>query len=1122
MAYQETMIVTDERIDNIQIADPALYAAASAHIVHVSEGGILSAGYVRAGGTCYVSAGGSLNGLYLQDANPFMYVYAGGKVTNLRIGGAGAKNLIVSGGTVITYVQRAAGAPVTSVVAGGVVSNMSMAAGRAILSGGGTISGATVTGGVVTVDNLGLLLNVNATGANTIALGATGARLGGANTVIAAGALSGGNPGYTRAPGVLVDLAASGNWQFCAGLRLENLTINDGGYAHIQDGAVASDVTLAANGKGLFVSNTGVATNVTMNGGSARIYGGGDLVDVKAAAGTINLFQANAGLGGSKTEFAAGRLNGNAAAYAEAGTLHDFTTVLDVRFVSGLHLENLTVTGARKATLNDGVTASGVTVAAGANTVDVNDGARVFGATVNNGGAAFHVSSGGYASGVRLEGAHKDLIYMYIHDGGVAEDVSISDYSYKYIIGYDGARLNGLNMSGGQVQMSGGVVNGATVNAGELRIYAGATAVNPVIESGGTLTVYSGGTLENAVIKTNTLLKITDGANTGDRITLDFAAATGTSDMQMIDYVNRLSPNTSVWLTGVHTGATYLGTNGNLGREVYVSNGLYSFEVPGDNTTEVVDAAYLRKYSFNGGRRLFTAPIEVTSGAALSLTAADTYESGGANRAALWTDDADADVAAVAENFGGDAYVTLGGAALTKALYGAADNYDGTVNLRLLTGELNNLAAGAQAGKTVGAVKLTFAGADMKGVGYAGGFGNVTGRTETLVYSSTIFKDFYAGALANHAKTGTVTSVGDIALTVWGGEFRGNLYGASAVKASAANAHTAGDVTLTITNGRTTKSNFCCFAGGYATGSAADATVYTVGNVTVDVSGGSWGEAHGGRGLFGGVMASGVGAQAGNVTISVSGGSFGNVHGGGWAQKGGVSTVGNVDITIAGDATVANVFGGGSHSTSGGATAVAGDVTITVAGGNITNAIYAKGHTAGDSVTGTVRVNFTGRHDCVCDVFGYSYVGGDGNSDALVFTDYTGSFTGAIGGFAAIKLAGDTELTLATDAEKSISNSRWEFDLTERDSARRGDALVNLDAFNDHSSVIVTFADDAQAQGGWNLARIGDVNAAVFDLTIGDTGIATDLAFGGAISGGAYDGWGFTLDDGMLKFQKLA
>ena len=139
---------------------------------------------------------------------------------------------------------------------------------------------------------------------------------------------------------------------------------------------------------------------------------------------------------------------------------------------------------------------------------------------------------------------------------------------------------------------------------------------------------------------------------------------------------------------------------------------------------------------------------------------------------------------------GGTLYI-YGGATVDGITYsegtlnifsGASGDFANTVNLYAKSGTIRNLAAGAEAGGSVGAVKLTVDGADFTGTAYAGGFGSVTGATETLVADGTFAKDFYAGALANYAKTGELTDVGDVSLTVDGGSFAGNPYGASAVK----------------------------------------------------------------------------------------------------------------------------------------------------------------------------------------------------------------------------------------------------------------------------------------------------------------------------------------------------
>jgi len=467
----------------------------------------------------------------------------------------------------------------------------------------------------------------------------------------------------------------------------------------------------------------------------------------------------------------------------------------------------------------------------------------------------------------------------------------------------------------------------------------------------------------------------------------------------------------------------------------------------------------------------------------------------------------------------GNVLLEIDGTEVGGALFGAAGNYVGTVNIEAKSGTIRNLAAGAEANGSVAGVKLLLAEADVAGVAYAGGFGNVAGETETQIDGGTFAKDFYAGALANYKKTGTVTNTGDIRFTIDGGEFSGNVYGASAVKAGSATTtvHTAGDVTLKLAGGSTAKDDFCCFAGGYATGSAESTTaVYTVGDIDVEISGGSWGKAHGGRGIFGGVFASKVTAEAQDVSITISGGTLGNVYGGGWAQKGGKSIVGDVSITIT-DGTLANVFGGGSTSTSGGSTS-AKNVTITVSGGNITGAIYAKGQTEYDLVASAV-VTFTGAADYGCGVYGYDHVDGAASNAALTFNAYTGSFSGDIGGFASVKFAGGTAMTLGT-AAADVSNTAWTFDIAERSETLAGTALLDW-AAADFAGDTIALDPGTTTPTEWTLIAAASTTAyGTFDVE----GIATGLVLDQQIAdtGTAWDGWGFTLDESTLKFKHLA
>ena len=291
--------------------------------------------------------------------------------------------------------------------------------------------------------------------------------------------------------------------------------------------------------------------------------------------------------------------------------------------------------------------------------------------------------------------------------------------------------------------------------------------------------------------------------------------------------------------------------------------------------------------------------------------------------------------------------------------------------------------------------------------------------------------------------------------------------------------------------------------------------------MTAEIAGGSWGTAAGGRGVFGGVMASGVeAAVTGAVNITISGGSMGNVYGGGWAQKtNGKSIVGDVNLTITGG-TIANVFGGGSHSTSGGTTA-AGNVTITVSGGNITGDIFARGQLDGDT-TEAAEVIFTGGTNYGCGVWGYSYVSGGTETEddvKLSFDGYTGTFAGKVGGFNGIAFADGAAATF--DAAAEISNGAWEFDLSDRAAALSGTSLLtwsNADFAGD--TVKVNFADATQAAAGWSIADAA-FTGATFDLYIGGSEI-TNVAYDTEISGGDWDGWKFTDENGTLKFKQLA
>ena len=126
-----------------------------------------------------------------------------------------------------------------------------------------------------------------------------------------------------------------------------------------------------------------------------------------------------------------------------------------------------------------------------------------------------------------------------------------------------------------------------------------------------------------------------------------------------------------------------------------------------------------------------------------------------------------------------------------------------------------------------------------------------------------------------------------------------------------------------------------------------------------------------------------------------------------------------------------------------------------------------------------------------------------------------------IGGFDGIVFTGDTAAALSG---ATIDNGDWFFDLTNRADALAGTSLLTLSSANFESDTInVSFADDTQAQGGWNIATVAEAfSGTTFDIEIGGSEIASGLAYNQQIATGDYTGWGFDLDDGVLKFKNLA
>ena len=1037
-------------------------------------------GVVQSGGYLHVATDGEMRGVVMSnmaDSN----VIGQGKLTDFTLLKgivSGASMAVLSGGIIDGGEVR-----LRDVNGGAKLEDVTILTKSAIVDQvGNLVSNARVSGGILYVQygasgsdidlytGAKLHINQNASGANI--------RISGGTLVL--------NEASAQSGGSTTDVTMyDGEIKVQYGATISDVAVS-GGKLTVNAGTTANAVTIGEDGSATVAGTLDVADsawNVTVNnGGTVNVASGMTVVDIKTNAGAhvdVVRDENRATIAGDKTNIAAstffyaGSANalGMSVVNGVVKNLGADGNYYRLAFGSGITIEDATVNnGWRISALNEAVVSGGLTYGNGGTAVTVmRDNSHVVGMTLS--------ATASTVSGL-----------LNVWDQATTEDIIVS-------------------------------------NGGILRLQsADNKATGTVVYNGGLIDLVQAASIEDTTLKAGGKLTLIAGTDTGRLLTLDFTA--GGSSVT-INNLGLVSSDTRIAVQGLAIGTTYtIATTGATDRYVCCdAAGLYDNAVQGGTT--YTNAFAGKTWNFSTGKSIAVTEFSIGEAKATAgaITTADTALNTN-DRAAKWdaTTSYTDSVTLADSTLAGDAWLEIDGTNVSTALYGASGNYAHTVNIEAKSGEIRNLAAGAANGGSVAGVKLTLDGADVTGAAYAGGFGNVTGKTETLISDGSFTKDFYAGTLANYAKTSTVTTVGDIAMTVDGGTFSGNIYGASAVKASVANAHTAGDVTLTVTGGATTKgTQSCIFAGGYATGTAANTTVYTVDSVTATISGGNWGAAAGGRGVFGGIFASGVEAQViGDVNITVSGdATMGNVYGGGWAQKTGAkSIVGDVRINIAGG-TVTNVFGGGSHSTSGGTTET-GDVTITVSGGNITGAIYARGQLEGDT-TGAASVIFTGATDFACDVYGYSYVGGAASDANLSYTDYTGEFSGNIGGFNGIKFDGATAMEF-TAAAADVSNGAWEFDLTDRASALAGTSLLTWSSASFVDDTIkVTFADEAQAKGDWNIATVAEAfSGTTFDVKVGDSEIATGLAYNQQIASGDYAGWGFELESGVLKFKQLA
>ena len=1158
-------------VNSGHVSGATVHSGGSLYIQTNNDKTFLSGAFVESGGSMSIK-GGSVQdvtvsgGVVSDDADntitdaAHLDVY-GGTLDSLTVIG-------ISGCYGRSNVQTDTSKRICAVISGGTVNSVTMEnAGFVTVSGGATVSNVTLhkdTGfkawcyvkNVSSGMNTRLYIYSGGTAVNVSVL--YGAQC---ETFVASG-------------GVLSNIALDriGYFGAYSGALVKDGILSGKGAEMQARGGMISGLTLISSGA-MFVSNGGVKGNNVISGGYLR-------VGSKGANAVADSTFISGGYG--EKIISAGK--------------EKYTSGVATAFVSsgGKLANSLIGDGAIVIVRSNGIASN--TALLGLNTYDANTQDPMMMARI-------HVSGGGLWQG----GDVLKHVQAIIYSGGSAEGITLASGAHFYISGNatatnlvadgtldfgvrGGTAENTLIKKGSMTVSNGGVASGTTLRGGVLRlINAAAVASDTVVSNGGVISCNAnGGTFENTTVSSGGYLygvfgtfdgvTLSSGgsmrvyasggtvvtgltAEAGANLILDFSRVSGGS----LNIDSLAGVNAPVTVVNYTTDKSYtLAETGNENLEISINyQGFYTEFGAGETYLSPIYGG--RAFTLDAEGKTLSIATHSMSGTILTTEAADLATSGAFltgyvnsdDKAIIWTDvqlGSAVTFATSAANIAGDAWIDLD---RTKAaggtIYGAEGDCMSNATIRYLVhgaGSVGNFAGGATAGGVVGGVELVGFN-NTYGQTYLGGMGTVTGLVSARVSSgNTLAKDFFAGALANYAKTGTVTSVGGIdttiALNMSAGTSKetkyyakGNIYGASQVKAgtvtTAATVHSVGDVVLTINNGETTRDDICIFAAGYATGhdEAKTLPVYTVNSVTATIAGGNWGLAHGGRGVFGGAMASditngddGVWAKVGTVNLTVSGGTMGNVYGGGWAQKGAKSEVGDVNLTIKGG-TIANVFGGGSTSTSGGST-VAGNVTITVSGGTISGDIYARGQSEDDS-TGNASVIFTGAKNFDCGVWGYSRVPDEeGNGEnvagaALSFSNYAGTFSGKIGGFDGITFDGNTTMTVALGEGKSIANTAWTFDTAERYTALAKTAMLDWSAADfTGDTIAINLATGSATE--WDLVSAASTTVYnKFDVQVDGASILSEtLDLDQAIVGGAYAGWGFTLEEDTLKFKHLA
>ncbi len=417
----------------------------------------------------------------------------------------------------------------------------------------------------------------------------------------------------------------------------------------------------------------------------------------------------------------------------------------------------------------------------------------------------------------------------------------------------------------------------------------------------------------------------------------------------------------------------------------------------------------------------------------------------------IWNDNAFnsiADAAAAVAAAGGTVNIVGGSHGGNQFLAGAAGVFSGgtIANSGTNSGSLYGGAVKAATGDTF--VKVT--GGTIAGSVYGGGTVGNSGAVTVILDGNAVVGEIYGGA----ARSGTT---GDVAITLSGGTVRYNVTGGG----SGMSSPVSGNVTITINPG--------VRIGGAVYGGAASGFT---GNTLVTLAGGTVASTDDPKGYSGSVY---------------GGGSNGQVNG-------------STHVVLSGAALAGNVYAGNFYGGT-----VAGDATVTLAGGTVISNVSGSGNILGSSifeVTGNAAVGGTvGSFDVVRISAGATL--NYGGNAGLALTAGTFSHAGRIDFTHSVytTLSGTAFATAATGVASFESGGAFTAGGTEL-VGKFADGNIYVYAYQDITVVNNTY--DLSVFGGMvGEGRVANVNAF---HSVSDALAATAAGGTVEVNGGSYSG----------------